>query len=144
MKMTIKTRSVRIRHVFAGLLVAGLVGFAPVAIAGVCNDADDDGVCDWADNCTETPNPDQLNTNAGDNEVDANMDFFGNACDADIDNNGVVGWTDRRMLKNASFTRVGDPNYDPDCDFDGDGVIGLPDWNRFRAMNGREPGPAGE
>ena len=40
-------------------------------------------------------------------------------------------------------SRVGDSKYDPDCDLNGDGFIGIPDWNRFRKLFSQEPGPSG-
>lgn len=142
--MSIHIFSIRARNLFAGLMVAGFLGIAPAALAGVCDDADDDGICDWADNCTEVQNFDQLNTNAGDPEEDPSKDGFGNACDSDFNNDGIVSWNDVIRLRDALFSNIGDENYDADCDANGDGVVGLPDWNHFRARVGTEPGPAGE
>lgn len=47
----------------------------------VCDDADDDGVCDEVDNCPLSFNPSQIDTDS---------DAAGNACDADDDNDGLL------------------------------------------------------
>jgi hypothetical protein len=64
------------------------------------DDADRDGVLDAVDNCKGVPNPDQLDTD---------HDGFGDACDPDIDNDGVANAEDRCPL-----TRRG-----PDLNHDG-------------------------
>lgn len=46
-----------------------------------CQDADKDGVCNDEDNCAATPNPNQLNIDG---------DGWGNACDTDDDNDGII------------------------------------------------------
>ena len=52
-----------------------------------CTDADGDGIPDAGDNCTEVANPTQCDTND---------DGYGNACDADIDNSGIVNFAGPR------------------------------------------------
>ncbi len=46
-----------------------------------CQDTDKDGVCNDEDNCFNTPNPEQLNIDG---------DGWGNACDTDDDNDGII------------------------------------------------------
>ena len=46
-----------------------------------CQDTDKDGVCNDEDNCAATPNPNQLNIDG---------DGWGNACDTDDDNDGII------------------------------------------------------
>src|SRR5262245_468138 len=68
-------------------LVAGLFafGFALSAAAGPMEDFDGDLVPHQYDNCSQYPNgPNQLS-----NQVDTDLDGWGNACDADFTN--VVG-----------------------------------------------------
>ncbi|MEO0421844.1 MAG: VWA domain-containing protein [Pseudomonadota bacterium] len=92
-------------------------------------DADGDGVPDVHDNCTLVANPHQR---------DSNADGFGNYCDADLDDNGLVEAADGQILRD----RYG--SADPDADLNGDGVVGRKDWQLFQGMLGGVPGPAGE
>jgi hypothetical protein len=97
-------------------------------------DADGDLVADHDDNCSETANPDQY---------DANLDGYGNACDADYNDDGVVGLPDFARLANAFGTVQGHPDFDPAVDVNGDGVIGLPEYGFLGSAFGGTPGPSG-
>lgn len=56
-------------------------------------DTDNDGIGDASDNCLEVPNPDQTNTDYrlfySENNVFAEADGLGDACDGDIDGDGL-------------------------------------------------------
>ncbi|MEM6638755.1 MAG: endonuclease/exonuclease/phosphatase family protein [Pseudomonadota bacterium] len=91
-------------------------------------DTDGDGVADEMDNCTLVPNADQR---------DSNGDGFGNLCDADLDNNGVVNFIDLGLLRLVFFTA------DADADFNGDGVVNFVDLGLLRAAFFGPPGPSG-
>ena len=91
-------------------------------------DPDGDGIPDGEDNCTLVSNPDQRDTNG---------DGFGNACDADLDNNGVVNVVDLGLLRSVFFTD------DADADFNGDGVVNVVDLAVMRASFFGPPGPSG-
>ncbi len=103
--------------------IDGDEGPAPVS------DLDLDGVLDALDNCTLLKNVDQRDTDG---------DGFGNLCDADFNNNGVVDSNDGALLK-AVF---GSADF-PDRDLNGNGVVDSNDGARLKARFGQPPGPSG-
>ncbi len=98
------------------------------------SDADTDGACDPEDNCAAVPNADQRDTN---------RDGYGNACDADFDDDGRAGGSDFLALGSAFGAATPDPRYDEDVDADGDGRIGAPEYLLLGASFARAPGPSG-
>ncbi len=92
-------------------------------------DADRDGILDPIDNCSSIDNPLQ---------VDSDEDGFGNRCDADLNNDCIVNFTDLALLKAVFFTA------DPDGDFDNDGLVSFSDLQRLKESFFRPPGPGGE
>jgi hypothetical protein len=98
------------------------------------DDGDSDSVPGGADNCLGTPNTRQLDTD---------FDGYGNACDADYDDNGMVGASDWMRLARAFGAAIGSPAYDPSLDADGDGAIGTPEWLLGSGSFGASPGPSG-
>ena len=97
-------------------------------------DADSDGVTDAEDNCLVVANSSQLDTN---------QDGYGNACDADFNDDGVVGGPDWIALVRAFGAIVGSPAYDPELDTNGDGAIGGPELVLVGASFSEPPGPSG-
>jgi hypothetical protein len=91
-------------------------------------DSDGDGFADSLDNCTLEANPDQRDTND---------DGFGNRCDPDLDDDGIVDFADLGLLKGAFF------GSDPDADFDGDGRVDFADLGIMKAYFFGPPGPSG-
>ncbi len=91
-------------------------------------DGDGDGIPDAEDNCTEVPNA---------NQRDSNGDGYGNACDADLNDDGMVDFLDLGLLKAVFFTS------DADADFNGDQMVDFLDLGRMKALLFRPPGPAG-
>ncbi|MFK8029523.1 MAG: putative Ig domain-containing protein, partial [Gammaproteobacteria bacterium] len=94
----------------------------------VLSDVDADTVPDGQDNCTNVLNPDQRDTNG---------DGFGNVCDADLNNDGIVNFSDLSILVNLVFSS------DPDADLDGDGSVNFGDVAIFRDLFLMPPGPSG-
>lgn len=72
---------------------AGMLTFAlsTTAYAGVgcSSDVDSDGVCDAVDNCLNVPNPGQR---------DDDLDGYGNICDADLNQDCIVGGADAGFI----------------------------------------------
>ncbi|MBL8225035.1 MAG: hypothetical protein JNM50_06875 [Chromatiales bacterium] len=94
----------------------------------VVADPDGDEVPSELDNCTTVANPDQRDTDG---------DGYGNACDADLNNDGRVNFADLSIFR----SRFGTSNRD--ADLDGNGVVNFSDLARFTSLFGRAPGPSG-
>jgi Thrombospondin type 3 repeat len=75
-------------------------------------DTDTDSVRDFMDNCTLDPNTDQR---------DSDSDHYGNVCDAALDNDGQINFSDLGVMKQRFFSN------DPDADLDGDGNVNFVD-----------------
>jgi hypothetical protein len=90
--------------------------------------------CDSAgDNCVDVAHSSQL---------DSNQDGYGNACDADFNDDGIVGGPDWLMLARTWGATVESPAYAPGLDTDGDGTIGGPELLLLGVSFGRAPGPS--
>jgi hypothetical protein len=84
--------------VYGGILIEESTLTSADATLTVVADSDGDGLLDTSDNCTLVPNADQRDTNG---------DGYGNACDADLDNNGTINFTDLATLKATFFGAPG-------------------------------------
>ena len=120
---------------FAFLFAVGTSG------AGVDADTDGDGVQNNIDNCDAATNASQL---------DSDDDGYGNACDGDFNQDGVVGGPDFTIFAGAFGTSEGDVGFSHPVDCNGDGIIGGPDFtcfaiqfNNLRAGTSGGPGPSG-
>ncbi len=96
-------------------------------------DLDDDGVADPIDNCVTIAN----GPNQGSNQIDANLDGYGNRCDADYNNDGAINGGDWGVLI-SSFSS-------PNCtvDLTGDCITNGADFNVFISLFNTAPGPSG-
>jgi hypothetical protein len=135
-----------------------LISGSAYAVCPSDPDFDADGVCDAVDNCLVRANGD----NELSNQVDTDLDGYGNACDADFDNDLLVALGDFSALL-AVLNCPGTPGNCPvaDCDLvydlDGDqfvtGLLTGPDLCLnpsqfgdlliFCEMFGGPPGPTG-
>jgi hypothetical protein len=97
-------------------------------------DLDGDGVPNAQDRCVAV-------ADAG--RSDGDGDGIGDACDPDLNGDGIVGTADRIALHRALGRREGRALFDPRLDFDGDGVVGLPDLAILERAFGAPPGPSG-
>jgi hypothetical protein len=112
--------------------------FALVSGAGVppCPaDADSDGICDVADdNCLGIANPSQ---------ADPDQDGYGTACDADINNNCVVGADDvSAIFSNLFLTAPWTPLSNGAMDLNANGVVGSDDAFAAFGLLFSQPGPS--
>jgi len=92
-------------------------------------DPESDTIGNTFDNCTEVENTDQRDTD---------WDGFGNTCDPDFNNNGIVDPSDFSRLK----SRFGSTTA-PDEDLNGNGIVDPSDFSRLKAFFGQPPGPSG-
>ncbi len=97
------------------------------AVPGQFEDSDVDGVVDAFDDCLVVANTAQL---------DADADGDGNACDPDLNQDGVVNVIDLARLKSVFFTT------DPVADLNGDGVVNVADLAILKRSFFRKPGPS--
>ena len=93
-------------------------------------DTDNDGFADNADNCTDIQNV---------NQIDTDGDGYGNICDADLNNDGIVNTNDLNRFRSL-FAKLG---AGLDGDFNGDGMVNVSDLATFRSLFGKAPGPSG-
>jgi hypothetical protein len=118
----------------AGMLAFGL---SLSSFAGSAPDADNDGVPNQYDNCDAVANGPLLKVGlCGQNDGD--NDGYGNACDADLTNNGIVDIPDLGVvLSNLGSTLT--PAVDITCN----GIVDIPDLGAVLGKLGQLPGSSG-
>ncbi|MFK8032180.1 MAG: thrombospondin type 3 repeat-containing protein, partial [Gammaproteobacteria bacterium] len=99
----------------------------------VAGDTDLDSVGDSFDNCLNVENFDQTDTDG---------DGFGNACDADINNDCIVNFIDISQFTPRFNSAVGDPLYDENFDIDSSGALNFVDYAAFTSSFQLPPGPS--
>lgn len=97
-------------------------------------DGDSDTIPDEWDNCSALSNTSQ---------TDTDQDGYGNACDADYDNNGAVGGSDFSILSGSFLKGLGDPAYVAAADCDDNDTIGGSDFSCLSGSFLGSPGPSG-
>ncbi len=105
------------------------------------SDTDGDGVPNASDNCQLLPNANQRDTDA---------DGYGNLCDADLDNDGIVetSWgvvSPPAAVRDFEWIQLYASNalYDPDLDLDGDNDVDAEDVSIASLALFFAPGPSG-
>ena len=96
-------------------------------------DTDADGIADRVDNCTLVSNPDQF---------DADGDFFGNPCDGDLNNSGLVTVADFGLLRSVLNQRATASALAAAADMNVSGLVTASDFSLLRAALNQPPGPA--
>ena len=114
---------------FITTIVFLLMTWLPIS-GNAAGDKDGDGIPDTQDNCTEIANA---------NQQDSDSDGFGNACDADLNNDGYVGFKDLDLFKSAFIKK----NASSGADFNSDGIVSFSDFDAFKKLYSKPPGPAG-
>lgn len=127
---------------FATLVVSLAVLVASPA-AHARSDRDADLIYDEFDNCSLVANGPNQNTN----QVDSDLDGYGNRCDTDYDNSSTTTSIDfGHFLQCFGFGIPGAPPDCPETDHDGSGTITTADFGiflgKFAAAPGA-PGPSG-
>ena len=85
-----------------------------------CLDTDLDGICNSIDNCYNTSNSGQQDTD---------HDGYGNICDCDLNQDWFVDQNDNNIFMLAWLSNSSSPNWNANADFDSDNVIGFMDFN---------------
>jgi len=99
-------------------------------------DSDADGVDDDFDNCKFVPNgPDALDAGQH-SQLDTDNDGYGNLCDPDLNNDGLVTVTDFLILRGRLNSQ------DDDADLNGDGLVTVTDFLILRSRLNQPPGPS--
>ena len=100
-------------------------------------DTDLDAVPDSQDNCINAANGPAKRDAGGNVQRDSNGDGYGNLCDADLNNNGIINSLDLGLFKAAYMTA------NADADLNGNGIVNSLDLGLFKGMFMKAPGPSG-
>jgi hypothetical protein len=126
------------------LVVCLAIGFAHTASAGVAPDGDDDGIPDVLDKCTL----DSRNSVAP-GTCDTDCDGYGNVCDADFNQDGLVTPFDFSFYFVPAFKGQNASPWPQGMDMNCDGIMLPNDFSqyfvpKFKGANGGPiPGPSG-
>jgi len=116
-------------------LLALLVVLLASSQASAQLDGDGDLVPDSFDNCLEIAN----GPNEPSNQVDTDLDGYGNPCDGDYDNSLIVDASD---YATGFFPTLAGPG--TLTDHDGNGIVTVTDFSLFlRQFSSGVPGPSG-
>ena len=114
--------------------LTGDVAFNSGADWQLGTDTDGDRVIDNADNCKLVANASQL---------DADGDTFGNLCDADLNNSGLVTSADFAILRSVLNQNAASSPTAAAADLNGSGTVTTADFAILRSRLNTAPGPSG-
>lgn len=100
-------------------------------------DTDADGAYDQQDNCIDVPNGPMSSDAGGHSQLDGDGDRYGNACDADLNNTGLVTSIDISIMRSVINAA------DPVADLNGSGLVNSSDYLIARGSLNLAPGPSG-
>ncbi|MDP2323617.1 MAG: S8 family serine peptidase, partial [Gammaproteobacteria bacterium] len=106
-------------------------------------DTDADGAYDDQDNCINVANGPLLTDAGGNSQLDADADGYGNVCDADLDNSGLVTTVDYSMLRSVFGNAATASPLAAAADLNGSGLVNTVDYSIFRTLINQPPGPSG-
>lgn len=104
-------------------------------------DQDADKVGDTCDNCRAVANPDQRDANASedDNLSKDGIQHYGDVCDADFNESGLVGLEDYSLWR--QYYRSNVPPAPADLDVNHNGLVDMEDYSAWRQSYRQSPGP---
>ena len=110
-------------------------------------DLDGDGIFDTLDNCKLVPNNDAgtVPNSSGvlKSQLDADHDGYGNACDGDLNNSGLVTSQDNTLLRNVLNQLYNVSPTAASADMNGSGTVTSQDNTLLRNRLNSAPGPSG-
>ncbi len=106
-------------------------------------DADGDGVHDSVDNCTNVANGTLIPDAGGHSQLDSDGDGYGNRCDADLNNSGVITAIDFNLFRSVLNQPATASALAAAADLNGSGLVNAIDFNILRGALNQSPGPSG-
>jgi hypothetical protein len=103
----------------------------------VLADDDNDGIPNTSDNCILAANGTLIPDAGGNSQLDTDGDGYGNMCDADFNNNGLVDAQDFLIMRQNIGSATA-----PDQDLNGNGIVDALDYLIMRQSIGQPPGPS--
>ena len=106
-------------------------------------DTDNDGINDLEDNCINAANGPIIPDTGGFSQRDTDGDGYGNICDADLNNSGLVTTADFAILRSVLGQPASASATAAAADMNCSGTVTIADYARLRAGLGLPPGPSG-
>ncbi|MEQ1800598.1 MAG: dockerin type I domain-containing protein [Gammaproteobacteria bacterium] len=104
-------------------------------------DTDGDGAYDGQDNCLTAHNGPMATDSGGNVQLDADGDGFGNTCDADLNNSGMVTSADYALLRSVLGLDATAGPLAAAADLNGSGAVTAADFAILRNSLNLAPGP---
>lgn len=111
--------------------------------ASLLPDTDADGLLDNEDNCIDVPNGPLPPDAGGASQLDSDQDGYGNACDADLNNSGLVTAADVNLMRGCLNQLSTFSALCAAADLNGSGQVTVTDYNLLHTRINQAPGPSG-